>query len=100
MARPSRDRPDHLAPPWWQAIPALARARGLRCRGGGISDRADRRCTTHHAVQDELARLYPRATVARDVLYVEDDRIVTSAGVAGGIDVALHLVTTRYGPYA
>ncbi|MET7878725.1 GlxA family transcriptional regulator [Micromonospora profundi] len=57
-----------------------------------------RRCTTHHEVQDDLARRYPAARVARDVLYVVDDRVVTSAGIASGIDVALHLVATRHGP--
>ncbi|MET8350169.1 MULTISPECIES: GlxA family transcriptional regulator [unclassified Micromonospora] len=57
-----------------------------------------RRCTTHHEVQDDLARRHPAARVARDVLYVVDDRVVTSAGIASGIDVALHLVATRHGP--
>jgi transcriptional regulator GlxA family with amidase domain len=41
-----------------------------------------RRCTTHHEVQEALARSYPRATVVRDVLYVIDGRVVTSAPVA------------------
>jgi transcriptional regulator GlxA family with amidase domain len=59
-----------------------------------------RRVTTHHDLQDELARRYPRATVVRDVLYVEDDRVVTSAGIASGIDLALHLVAVRHGPGA
>ncbi|GAA1163101.1 transcriptional regulator GlxA family with amidase domain [Kitasatospora gansuensis] len=59
-----------------------------------------RRCTTHHEEQDELARRYPRATVVRDVLYVLDDRVVSSAGIASGIDLALHLVAVRYGPAA
>lgn len=59
-----------------------------------------RRCTTHHAAQDDLARLYPKAEVVRDVLYVADERVVTSAGVASGIDVALHLLSTRRGPSA
>lgn len=59
-----------------------------------------RRCTTHHEVQDELARRYRAARVVRDVLYVVDDRVVTSAGIASGIDVALHLVATRHGPAA
>ncbi|WP_319993785.1 MULTISPECIES: GlxA family transcriptional regulator [unclassified Micromonospora] len=59
-----------------------------------------RRCTTHHEVQDELARRHPAARVVRDVLYVVDDRVVTSAGIASGIDVALHLVATRHGPAA
>lgn len=59
-----------------------------------------RRCTTHHELQDELARRYPKATVVRDVLYVVDGRVVTSAGIASGIDLALHLVATRHGPDA
>ena len=56
------------------------------------------RCTTHHELQDDLARATPRATVVRDVLYVVDGRVVTSAGVASGIDLALHLIATRHGP--
>ncbi|MFJ1967587.1 GlxA family transcriptional regulator [Streptomyces sp. NPDC087903] len=58
----------------------------------------DRHCTTHHEVQDTLALRYPRATVVRDVLYTTDDRVITSAGIASGIDLALHLVATRHGP--
>lgn len=57
-----------------------------------------RRCTTHHALQDELTARFPRATVVRDVLYVTDGRVVTSAGIASGIDLALHLVAVRHGP--
>lgn len=72
------------------------------CAGADALGRAGlldgRRCTTHHEVQDELARRYPRAKVIRDVLYVLDDRVVTSAGIASGIDLALHLIATRHGP--
>lgn len=74
------------------------------CAGADALGRAGlldgRRCTTHHEVQDELARRYPRATVVRDVLYVVDGRVVTSAGIASGIDLALHLVATAHGPGA
>jgi transcriptional regulator GlxA family with amidase domain len=56
-----------------------------------------RRCTTHHEHQDELARRYPRASVVRDVLFTEDGRVVTSAGIASGIDLALHLIAVRHG---
>ncbi len=59
-----------------------------------------RRCTTHHEVQEDLARRHPAAQVVRDVLYVVHDRVVTSAGIASGIDVALHLMATRHGPAA
>jgi transcriptional regulator GlxA family with amidase domain len=72
------------------------------CAGADALGRAGlldgRRCTTHHDIQDELARRYPRATVIRDVLYVEDDRVATSAGIASGIDLALHLIAVRDGP--
>jgi transcriptional regulator GlxA family with amidase domain len=74
------------------------------CAGADALGRAGlldgRRCTTHHEVQDELARRYPKATVVRDVLYVLDRRVVTSAGIASGIDLALHLISVRHGPSA
>jgi transcriptional regulator GlxA family with amidase domain len=72
------------------------------CAGADALGRAGlldgRRCTTHHDVQDELAARYPRATVVRDVLYVVDGRVATSAGIASGIDLALHLIAVRDGP--
>ncbi len=72
------------------------------CAGADALGRAGlldgRRCTTHHDIQDELARRYPRATVVRDVLYVVDGRVATSAGIASGIDLALHLIAVQDGP--
>jgi transcriptional regulator GlxA family with amidase domain len=72
------------------------------CAGADALGRAGlldgRRCTTHHDLQDELALRYPEATVVRDVLYVVDDRVMTSAGIASGIDLALHIIATRHGP--
>jgi transcriptional regulator GlxA family with amidase domain len=59
-----------------------------------------RRCTTHHDLQDDLGVRFPAATVVRDVLYVFDGRIVTSAGIASGVDLALHLIAVRHGPAA
>jgi transcriptional regulator GlxA family with amidase domain len=56
-----------------------------------------RRCTTHHDIQDDLAARYPKATVVRDVLYVVDERVASSAGIASGIDLALHLIAVRQG---
>ncbi len=72
------------------------------CAGADALGRAGlldgRRCTTHHDLQEELATRHPRATVVRDVLYVVDGRVATSAGIASGIDLALHLVAVRHGP--
>ncbi|HIW90305.1 MAG TPA: DJ-1/PfpI family protein [Candidatus Corynebacterium avicola] len=59
---------------------------------------AGRRATTHHHLQDRLATQFADVKVARDVLYVSDDRIHSSAGIASGIDLALHIVAEHHGP--
>jgi AraC family transcriptional regulator, transcriptional activator FtrA len=56
-----------------------------------------RRCTTHWKYADELARRFPAARVAANSLYVEDDRVLTSAGTAAGIDACLHLIRKVHG---
>jgi transcriptional regulator GlxA family with amidase domain len=56
-----------------------------------------RRATTHWQFADLLAQCYPRVTVDRDVLYVADGPILTSAGAAAGIDACLHLVRETHG---
>lgn len=59
-----------------------------------------RRCTTHWMHTDALAREHPLAIVDPAVLYVEDDRVITSAGTAAGIDACLHLVRRELGAAA
>jgi len=56
-----------------------------------------RSCTTHWRHTDELRRRFPDATVDPDVLFVEDDRVITSAGTAAGIDACLHHVRCELG---
>ncbi len=56
-----------------------------------------RRCTTHWRYADELARRYPAAKVDPDVLYVDDDPVISSAGTAAGIDACLYLVRKEQG---
>jgi transcriptional regulator GlxA family with amidase domain len=56
-----------------------------------------RRCTTHWMYAESMQRRFPRAEVDPRVLFVEDGRIVTSAGTAAGIDASLHLVRTKLG---
>jgi len=69
---------------------ALARA--------GLLD--GRRCTTHWMYTERLAAAVPTADVDPDALYVEDGRVLTSAGTAAGIDAALHLVRAELGAEA
>jgi transcriptional regulator GlxA family with amidase domain len=59
-----------------------------------------RRCTTHWMHTDKLAARYPLASVDPDVLFVEDRKVITSAGTAAGIDAALHLVRRELGAAA
>lgn len=49
-------------------------------------------CTTHYARITELARLAPTACVRENRLFVEDRERLTSAGIAAGIDLMLHIV--------
>jgi transcriptional regulator GlxA family with amidase domain len=57
-----------------------------------------RRCTTHWRYATLLAHRYPDAEVDPDVLYVDDDNILTGAGSAAGLDAALHLLRREFGP--
>lgn len=58
------------------------------------------RATTHWRYTDALACLYPRVTVDPDVLYVDEGDVITSAGVASGIDVCLYLLRVDHGSTA
>jgi transcriptional regulator GlxA family with amidase domain len=62
----------------------------------GLLDGRD--CTTHWKVTGSLARRYPAARVLANRLFVIDGRVITSAGVASGIDMALSLVEADCGP--
>lgn len=67
----------------------------------GAAGRLDgRRCTTHWAYTEELARRHPTACVEPDVLYVDEGDLLTSAGVAAGIDLCLHIVARDRGTAA
>ncbi|MFJ2959289.1 GlxA family transcriptional regulator [Streptomyces sp. NPDC087270] len=56
-----------------------------------------RPATTHWRSADHFQRLFPRVRVDPDVLYVDDGDVLTSAGVAAGIDVCLHIVRRDFG---
>ncbi|MGI8452248.1 MAG: helix-turn-helix domain-containing protein [Streptosporangiaceae bacterium] len=56
-----------------------------------------RRCTTHWRHAPALARQHPSAIVDPEVLYVDEDPVITSAGTAAGIDACLHLVRREQG---
>lgn len=57
-----------------------------------------RRATTHWAHCQTLARSYPEVRVDPDSLFVQDGPYITGAGITAGIDLALALVESDYGP--
>ena len=61
----------------------------------GILD--GRRATTHWRYADTMSEMYPAIEVDPNVLYVQDGRIITSAGTAAGIDACLHLLRIELG---
>ncbi|MFH9861518.1 GlxA family transcriptional regulator [Streptomyces sp. NPDC017202] len=98
-ARVGPDLPDEVAA-------ALARIRpGTRtvsiCTGAFVLAAAGlldgRRATTHWQLADEFRRLFPRVDLDPDVLFVDDDPVLTSAGAASGVDICLHLVRKDHG---
>jgi transcriptional regulator GlxA family with amidase domain len=94
-------------PPPAAALDALraAHARGARvasiCTGAFVLAHAGlldgRRATTHWAHAERLAERYPAVTVDPGVLYLDEGDVLTSAGVAAGIDLCLHLVRRDHG---
>ena len=92
------------------AVDALraAQARGARmvsiCTGAFVLGEAGvldgHRATTHWAHAERLARRFPKARVDPRVLYVDDRDVMTSAGMAAGIDLCLHIVRRDHGAEA
>jgi len=107
---------DTIVMPGWRDIhevppPALLDAlnaawrRGARicsiCSGAFVLAHAGlldgRRATTHWRYLDALRAAFPSIAIDRHALYVDDGRIVTSAGSAAGLDMLLHLVRSDFG---
>jgi transcriptional regulator GlxA family with amidase domain len=56
-----------------------------------------RRAATHWRHSQELALRFPTVQVEPDAIFVEDGKVMTSAGVSAGIDLSLALVEEHYG---
>ena len=54
--------------------------------------------TTHWEDTDDLRRLWPSLEVVNGVRWVDQGRVVTSAGISAGIDMCLHLVARLVSP--
>ena len=82
-----------------------AHARGARiisiCSGASVLAAAGlldgRPAASHWGWGERLRRLYPRVEWDFDVLFVDDGDVLTSAGVAAGVDLCLHVVRRDHG---
>ncbi len=89
----------------WLASGVTSRAQ-LMCVGGGclLAAKADllagRECTTHHELIEQLRNIAPSARVHDNRVFVEDGPVLTSAGVAAGIDLALYVISRQLGARA
>lgn len=90
------------------AAVAAAHARGARvmsfCSGAFVLGDAGlldgRRATTHWKYTRQFTRRFPRVQVDPNVLFVDAGDVLTSAGTAAGIDLALHVVRGDLGAEA
>lgn len=55
------------------------------------------RATTHWDTVEALAQTYPQIKVEPDILFTDNGQILTSAGLASGIDLCLHMIRKDYG---
>ncbi|MFE3164782.1 helix-turn-helix domain-containing protein [Streptomyces sp. NPDC059224] len=100
-ANVERDYPPELLDALRRAVDRGARVLSV-CSGvfvlgaAGLLD--GRRCAVHWRHAQLLARRFPRTRVEPDVLYVDEDPVITSAGTAAGIDACLHIVRKEQGP--
>jgi transcriptional regulator GlxA family with amidase domain len=59
-----------------------------------------RTATTHWKFADALRHLYPAVRVDENVLFVDDGDVLTSAGLAAGIDLCLNIIRGDHGAQA
>jgi transcriptional regulator GlxA family with amidase domain len=56
-----------------------------------------RPATTHWKFADSMRRLHPQVQLDENVLFVDDGDVLTSAGLAAGIDLCLHIIRSDHG---
>ena len=98
----SLDDLDAVPSGWLRRSHAAGARIGAICTGAFVLAQAGlldgRECTTHWKVAEQLERTFSRARVHRNRLFVKAGRVITSAGVTSGIDMALSLVEDDHGP--
>jgi transcriptional regulator GlxA family with amidase domain len=102
---PGRHDVSEAPPPAVLRALSDAFARGARlasiCSGAftlaatGLLD--GKRATTHWRAADAFRSAFPAVHLDPDVLYVDEGRVLTSAGASAGLDLCLHIVARDHG---
>lgn len=98
---------DTSVPPSPELVAALraAYARGAQvvglCLGTFVLAYAGllegRRAATHWEFEEDFVSRFPQVNLDTHALYVDDNRLITSAGTAAGVDCCLYLVRQHHG---
>jgi len=56
-----------------------------------------RRASTHWMAEKDFGKRFPRIRLDMNALYVDEDKLITSAGTGAGLDCCLYLVREYYG---
>jgi transcriptional regulator GlxA family with amidase domain len=81
---------------WIAAHAARAQLTASVCTGAFLLAKAGvldgKKATTHWEDIDDFRRSFPGIPIDAEARFVDEGRIVTSAGISAGIDMSLHLV--------
>ena len=82
---------------WIAATAAKTKLTASVCTGASLLAKAGlldgKHATTHWADIGDMKAMFPNVTVEKDVRWVDQGTLITSAGISAGIDMALHLVS-------
>ena len=82
---------------WIATSSAKARLTASVCTGSSLLAKAGlldgKHATTHWSDIDDMKSMFPNVTVEKNVRWVDQGTLITSAGISAGIDMALHLVS-------
>lgn len=86
---------------WLADVAARATITASVCTGSVLLATAGlldgRAATSHWEDLGDLGRRFPAVEVRREVRWVDEGRVVTSAGISAGLDMSLHLVRRQEG---
>jgi transcriptional regulator GlxA family with amidase domain len=86
---------------WLKSVTAGARISASVCTGAFLLGRLGlldgHAATTHWGAVEDLAAMFPAARVQREVRWVDEGAVITSAGISAGIDMSLHVVERLLG---